>query len=104
MIYLDPVIYKLEKCGTMLSEFQRLMTNTDLLFIATAKYGGPVALIKNKDFMNLGQSIIERDLIYFFDWKGKLFTKMKFVYMDRIVCFEFLKNEHLLIVLDNGQY
>ena len=107
MIILDSLVYKLESYDKMLPEFQKLMQFPEQQLIAVAKYGGPIATIKNKEVRIIGRKYetkLERDYIYFFDSQGKLFTKMWFVYTKIIVCFEFLQNEYLLIVLEDGQY
>jgi len=73
---------------------------------AMAKYGGPIAIIMDKEYfiLNKEKLKIERNTIYFFDPYGNLISKMNFVYTQIIVCFDFLENEYLLVVLQNGHY
>ena len=72
--------------------------------IASAKYGGPIALMKNKNHIYLMSEDDIKDNVCFYSNSGVLLNTCLFQEEGKIVCFDFIEDEMLLIVLENGLY
>ena len=80
--------------------------------MAIAEYGGPIAFVRNKDF--LGLKSVNDDNIRIYDCKGKLHHNIEFSFQDldpdsggkiaKVVLFTFLEDETLFILMSTGDY
>jgi hypothetical protein len=76
----------------MRHEFRNI--NFPLSKIAIAKFGGPIAVTKNLDYiLSIHSEDILRNHICVFSNSGEVISNIIFKESNRIVCFDFLKDE-----------
>ena len=68
--------------------------------IAIAKLGGPCALLSKTP----KQDSITFQNICIFDSTGKLRNRIPFKCEERVVCFDFIEDELILVILITGEY
>ncbi|KAM3144242.1 hypothetical protein pb186bvf_003704 [Paramecium bursaria] len=73
--------------------------------IAIARWGGPMAAMKNLEVINLMKADdILKDSIVFFSNSGKIIQKVQYKDFERVVLFDFLEDELLVVIKTQGQY
>ncbi|CAD8066275.1 unnamed protein product [Paramecium sonneborni] len=73
--------------------------------IAIAKWGGPLAATKNYDQVILMRTDeILKDSIVFFSNSGKIMSRIVYKETDKIPLFDFLDDEHLILLKGTGIY
>jgi len=74
--------------------------------VAVAKYGGVIAACRKTDcvYVSIKSSDPLSEHICFYSNEGKLINKLKFEEKDKIVGFDFIDDELLLIVMESGTY
>ncbi|CAD8149295.1 unnamed protein product [Paramecium octaurelia] len=73
--------------------------------IAVAKWGGPLAATKNFDQVILMRTDdILKDSIVFFTNSGKIMSRTPYKEADKIPLFDFLEDEHLILLKASGVY
>ncbi|KAL4451003.1 hypothetical protein ABPG74_021325 [Tetrahymena malaccensis] len=95
--------YEYKDFFTMDSKIQEDNIKLSYFHTAVAKYGGPIALMRNKNKIvpNLKTSVLNNELC-FLSSDGVIFNHIKLDYQGRdVVCFDFLQNELLLILTSN---
>ena len=95
--------YKLFHYNDMKEDFQQLQFKE--LHMAIARYGGPIAVLKNNNYGSRSQkSPIQKDLLYFYDTRGFLQNQRPFKYEEDVVAFDFIESEFLFILFHTGKY
>ncbi|EAR89272.2 vps16, amine-terminal region protein (macronuclear) [Tetrahymena thermophila SB210] len=84
---------------------QRLKFDLQQKKVAIARFGGPIAIcrdiVQTQFFEN--NDMFKED-IWFYSNEGLILNKIKFPYNQRIVGFDFIYEELLVVVLENGFY
>ncbi|KAL4496237.1 hypothetical protein ABPG72_012974 [Tetrahymena utriculariae] len=84
---------------------QRLKFDLQSNKVAIARFGGPIAIcrdiVSTQFFEN--NDMFKED-IWFYSNEGLILNKIKFPYNQRIVGFDFIYEERLVVVLENGFY
>ncbi|KAL4463709.1 hypothetical protein ABPG72_006524 [Tetrahymena utriculariae] len=84
---------------------QRFKFDLQTKKVAIARFGGPIAIcrdiVQTQFFEN--NDMFKED-IWFYSNEGLILNKVKFPYNQRIVGFDFIYEERLVVVLENGFY
>ena len=72
--------------------------------MAIAKFGGPIAILKDRDYMMSKTKGLDKNTIYIFNPMGEIQLKQNYKYTEDIVMFEFIQDELLLILFGSGKY